>query len=61
MCGCYVEVVFNVEMVLNFVAKARHHPNVVPVVFFGFDIHPYILFHFFLNVFLLFFYNNSYN
>ena len=33
MYGCYAEVVFNVEVVFNFVAKARHHPNLVPVVF----------------------------
>ena len=33
MYGCYLEVVFNVEVVFNFVAKARHHPNVVPVLF----------------------------
>ena len=25
--------VFNVEVVFNFVAKARHQPNLVPVVF----------------------------
>ena len=33
MCGCYVEVVFNVEVTFNFVAKARHQPNLVPVLF----------------------------
>ena len=33
MYGCYVEVVFNVEVIFNFVAKARHHPNLVPVGF----------------------------
>ena len=33
MYGCYVEVVFNVEMVFNFFAKARHHPNLIPVLF----------------------------
>ena len=40
MYGCYVEVVF------HFVAKA-----ILFLCFFGFDIYPYILFHFFLNVF----------
>ena len=47
MYGCYVEVVF------NFIAKAMHYPNLVPVL----DIYPYILFHF-KNVFLLLVYRN---
>ena len=42
MYGCYVEVVF------HFVAKA-----ILFLCFFGFDIYPYILFHF-LKCFLLF-------
>ena len=42
MYGCYVEVVF------HFVAKA-----ILFLCFFGFDIYPYILFHFF-KCFLLF-------
>ena len=33
-------------MVFNFVAKARQYPNLVPVIFFSFEIYPYILFHF---------------
>ena len=33
MHGCYLEVVFNVEVVFNFVAKARHHTNLAPVLF----------------------------
>ena len=45
MYGCYVEVVF------HFVAKA-----ILFLCFFGFDIYPYILFHFF-KCFLLFLYN----
>ena len=44
MYGCYVEVVF------HFVAKA-----ILFLCFFGFDIYPYILFHFF-KCFLLFLY-----
>ena len=42
MYSCYVAVVF------NFVAKAMHYPNLVPVL----DIYPYILFHF-KNVFFI--------
>ena len=38
MYGCYMEVVFNVEVEFNFVDKARHHPNLVPVLF-SFDIY----------------------
>ena len=33
MVVSYMEVVFNVEGIFNFVAKARHHQNLVPVVF----------------------------
>ena len=57
MYGCYVEVVFNVQVIFNFVAKARHHPNLVPVVF-QFS---YISLHTlsFKKMFLLFFYNYS--
>ena len=47
MYGCYVEVVF------HFVAKA-----ILFLCFFGFDIYPYIPFHF-LKCFLLFFMNNN--
>ena len=46
MYGCYVEVVFNVEVVFYFVAKA-----ILFLCFFGFDIYPYILFHFKKNIF----------
>ena len=48
MYGCYVEVVF------HFVAKA-----ILFLCFFGFDIYPYILFHF-LKCFLLFLYYYKY-
>ena len=41
MYCCYVEMVFNVEVVFNFVAK-----SILFLCFFGFDIYPYILFHF---------------
>ena len=35
MNGCYVEVVF------KFVAKAKHHPSLVPMLFLVFDIPTY--------------------
>ena len=53
MYGCYVEVVF------NFVAKARPYSQSCSCAFFSFDIYPYIFLHIltFLKIVFIILYN----
>ena len=58
MYSCYMEVVFNVEVVFNYFAKAGQHLNLVPMLFSVLIYIPTYSF-IFLNILLLFLYKDS--